>query len=302
MFTRSSARSAIGNPATFARGGAYVQEGRVSRVTVREERQLQVYEGVVRSPGEEYAVMFEYDPQTEQFASCRCGCSEIARSAWGCRHVAALMLAACGGSAMPVGPREGREWMDELLMKKSGALSGVLADQQSVRLYPLLRRISDHEMGLGLRLGRSRLYIVRSMADFAQRAQKRETTIYGRELTFSHREEEIAKEDVPLFGQIVMLAGRGETDGGELVLSGAALDQTMRLLEGRQVDIREENGAQRRVRVVQRDIALEVELEEAEEKPSTLPPRPSMADSKLRRVRVEGSKNRVASCLWAQAS
>ena len=35
MFTRSSARSAIGNPATFARGGAYVQEGRVSRVTVR---------------------------------------------------------------------------------------------------------------------------------------------------------------------------------------------------------------------------------------------------------------------------
>ena len=263
MFTRSSARSAIGNPATFARGGAYVQEGRVSQVTVREENMLQVYEGVVRSPQEDYAVMFQYDPQTEQFPACRCACAENGRSAWGCRHVAALMIAVCGGSATPIGPREGREWMDELLMQKSGAFSSPLAAQDPVRLHPSLRRVSDKEMALGLRLGRSRLYVVRSMADFAQRAQRRETTIYGRELTFSHREEELAKEDVQLFGQIIMLAGRGDTDGGELMLSGAALDQTMRLLEGRQVDIREENGAQRCVRVVQRDIALELELEKS---------------------------------------
>ena len=47
---------------------------------------------------------------------------------------------------------------------------------------------------------------------------------------------------------------------------------------------------------------MAVELELASEKPSTLPPRASMADSKERRVRVEGSKNSVASCLWAQAS
>jgi len=262
MFTRSSARSAIGNPAMFARGGAYVQEGRVSRVTVREEKALQVYEGVVHSPGEDYTVMFQYDPQQETFVSCSCGCGEIGRSNWGCRHVAALMIAACGGTVTPVGPRDGREWMDELLMKKSGTLGSMLPEQERVRLYPLLRRVSDQEMAMGLRLGRSRLYIVRSMAELFQRAQKRETTIYGRELTFSHREEELAKEDVQLFGQIVMLAGRGETDGGELILRGAALDQTMRLLEGRQVDIREENGTQRRVRVVQRDIALELELEE----------------------------------------
>ncbi|MBQ8619897.1 MAG: SNF2 helicase associated domain-containing protein [Clostridia bacterium] len=262
MFTRSSARSAIGNPAMFARGGAYVQEGRVSQVTVREAGALQIYEGLVKSPGESYAVMFEYDPQQEKFASCRCACQEIGKSTWGCRHVAALMIAVCGGTVTPVGPREGSEWMDELLMKKSGALSHVLTETEPVRLYPMLRRISDEEMALGLRLGRSRLYIVRSMADFAQRAQKRETTIYGRELTFSHREEEIAKEDVQLFGQIVMLAGKSEIDGGELILRGAALDQTMRLLEGRQVDIREENGTQRRVRVVRRDIALELELEE----------------------------------------
>lgn len=262
MFTRSSARSAIGSPAMFARGGAYVQEGRVSQVTVRETGALQIYEGLVKSPGESYAVMFEYDPQQEKFVSCRCACQEISKGAWGCRHVAALMIAVCGGTVTPIGPREGSEWLDELLMKKSGALSHALAEREPIRLCPMLRRVSDEEIALGLRLGRSRLYIVRSMADFAQRAQKRETTIYGRELTFSHCEEEIAPEDVQLFGQIVMLAGKGGIDGGELILRGAALDQTMRLLEGREVDIREENSTQRRVRVVRRDIALELELED----------------------------------------
>jgi len=262
MFTRSSARSAIGSAAMFARGGAYVQEGRVSQVTVREAGMLQVYEGVVHSPGQDYAVMFEYDPQQDHFAACRCGCSEIDRSDWGCRHVAALMLAACGGTATPVGPREGSEWMGALLARQSVAPGTALTEQEPVRLYPLLRRLSDQEIGVGLRLGRSRLYIVRSMAELAQRAQKRETAVYGRELTFSHREEELAREDVQLFGQIVMLADKGHYDGSELILSGAALDQMMRLLEGRQVDIREEDGTQRRVRVVQRDIALELELEE----------------------------------------
>ena len=46
---------------------------------------------------------------------------------------------------------------------------------------------------------------------------------------------------------------------------------------------------------------LAVELELASEKPRVLPPRLSMADSKESRVRVEGSKKMVASCLWAQA-
>ena len=51
---------------------------------------------------------------------------------------------------------------------------------------------------------------------------------------------------------------------------------------------------------------LEAEELAAEEKPSTCPPSDSMALSKLRRVRVEGSKNSVArilpSHLWAYAA
>ena len=262
MFTRSSARNAIGNPAAFARGSAYVQEGKVSQVTVREDGALEIYEGVVHSPDKTHAVMFEYNPAAEQFAACRCACAECGRGGWGCRHVAALMIAACGGTVMLVGAREGSAWLDELLTKKSAMQPSALADEEPVKLYPMLRKASNQEMALSLRLGRSRLYAVRSMADFAQRTQKRETMVYGRELTFSHREEELASEDIALFGQIALLAGRGDTDGGELMLRGAALDQTMRLLDGRYVDIREENGAQRRVHVVRRDISLELELEE----------------------------------------
>ncbi len=47
---------------------------------------------------------------------------------------------------------------------------------------------------------------------------------------------------------------------------------------------------------------LVAELLLASEKPSTLPPRLSIADSKESRVRVEGSKNSVASFLWRHTS
>ena len=97
MFTLSSARSAIGNPAYFARGGADVQEGRVSGVTVREEDGLLRYDGVVRGAEETCRPDFLYDEETDVFVRCGCTCREIARSPRGCRHVAALMIAACGG-------------------------------------------------------------------------------------------------------------------------------------------------------------------------------------------------------------
>ncbi|MBQ4264156.1 MAG: DEAD/DEAH box helicase [Clostridia bacterium] len=260
MFTLASARSAIANAAQFARGGAYVQEGRVDHVTVREHGSMQVYEGVVRAPDREYSAMFEYDSELETFPSCRCTCESIGRSAWGCRHVAALMIAACGGAGTHVGPKAGGEWLSDLLSRKSGQT--LSAPQAPVQLYPALARISATSVSLSLKIGRTRPYVVRSMAEFAQRANKRETAIYGRELTFSHKEEELLSTDTALFGQIVMLAGsESVANGAELTLTGSALDQTMRLLEGREIDVRSENGAQRRLKVVRRDISLDLELE-----------------------------------------
>lgn len=266
MFTLADARAAIDKPSLFARGGAYVQEGRVSGVTVREHGGFQIYEGIVSVSGQSYSPMFEYDAQREAFALCRCTCEESLRCEGRCRHVAALMIAVCGGAGTPVGPRNGSSWMSELLGRKSGLTGLAAAPQDPVHLYPTLDRMSDREIKLTLKIGRTRAYVVRSMAEFAQRALKREAAIYGRELTFSHREEELAPQDAALFGQIVMLAGQAElVSGGELILSGAALDQTMRLLEGRGVDVRGENGVQRRLKVIRRDIALDLELEKTQE-------------------------------------
>lgn len=261
MFTLSGARSAIGNSAYFARGSAYVQEGRVSGVTVHEEGGLLAYAGVVRGPEEQYRAAFCYDEAQDAFSGCTCTCGEIVRAPRGCRHVAALMIAACGGAAKPVGVRDGREMIGALLEKNHPARRRV--EEEPVHLYPALRRVSGRVMALGLKLGRTRPYVVRSMAELAARTARHEAAVYGRELTFSHREEELDAQDVQFYGQIVMLAGdEALADGGELMLSGAALDQTMRLLEGREVDVRGENGAAYRAKVVRGDVALALELSE----------------------------------------
>ena len=262
MFTLSSARSAIGNPAYFARGGSDVQEGRVSGVTVREEDGLLRYDGIVRGAEEACRPSFLYDEDADAFVRCGCTCREIARAPRGCRHVAALMIAACGGAAKAVGPCDGRELIGSLLTRsRMNPARRRDSGQESVHLYPALRRVSGRVVALGLRIGRTRPYVVRSMAELAARTARREAAVYGRELTFSHREEELDARDAQLYGQIVMLAGDAAiAEGGELMLSGAALDQMMRLLEGREADVRGENGAQHRAKVTRGDVALPLEL------------------------------------------
>ena len=265
MFTLSQARAAVGSASQFARGGAFVQEGRVRGVTVREEGTLLIYEGEITGAAEQIRARFEYDTRAERFAACRCTCADALRLQGGCRHVAALMIAACGGAGEPVGAREGGEFMDALLDESRIRPSAMrfTAPEEPVQLAVTIRRVSGREAALSLKIGRSRFYVVRSMTEFAQRAQKRETAVYGKELTFSHSESELCQGDAALFGQIVMLAGDEHyASGGELRLSGAALDQTMRLLIGRMIEIKDENGALRRARVVLGEMTLPVELEQ----------------------------------------
>lgn len=267
MFTLTQARSAIANPRAFARGSADVQEGRVSGVTVREAGGLLRYGGAVRGIGCSYRAMFEYDEAAEAFVSCRCDCMPSGMGARSCRHVAALMIAVCGGAGAGQLAVEGGEFIDSLLRESrahASALRRNAADEPPVRLWPILRREDAQHMMLGLKIGRTRPYVVRSMAEFAARMAKREQVVYGRELTMSHREEEIFAEDLPLFGLIAMLAADKEKAvGGELRLGGAALDQTMRLLAGREVELRTMQDASIRAKVTSGDIQLPLEVESA---------------------------------------
>ena len=264
MFTLSLARSAIANSAAFARGGEDVRQGRVSEVTVEERDGILIYRGKIRSGSQTQLAVFEYSEMEETFPSCSCTCADIRRSPQGCRHVAALMIAACGGAGESISAREGGDFIDALLgdHRMSVNLLGRM-QKEPVRLYPVLQRRDGEHVLLGLKIGRSRPYVVRSMAELAERAGKREMTVYGRELTFSHRESEVAPEDAALFGQIVMLAGDARlVRGGELELHGTALDQTMRLLDGKTVEIRLENGETRYLPVQRGSMRLPLEVEE----------------------------------------
>ncbi len=267
MFTLMQARSAIANPGYFARGSADVQEGRVSGVTVREEGGLLRYSGTVRGVERSYRAAFEYDEAADAFVSCCCDCPSCGAGAWGCRHVAALMIAVCGGAGAGQLAAEGGEFIDTLLRESrmhAGAWRKPAAGEQPVRLWPVLRREDAQHVLLGLKIGRTRPYVVRSMAEFAARAAKREQVVYGRELTTSHREEEIFEKDVPLFGLIAMLgADREKAVGGELRLGGAALDQTMRLLAGREVEVRTGQDTSVRAKVTMGEIQLPLEVESA---------------------------------------
>lgn len=258
MFTLSDARRAIGRSAIFARAGVDVQSGCVRGVEmVEEENDLVRYSGVVHSAARCEYPSFLYDQELKDFVYCECTCEQCGGSAWGCRHVAALMIAVCRSA---VKTETDDDALIEMLLfnRRPPRPQGA---QPPVRLYPMLRRVSLTEVALGLRIGRTRAYVVRSMKELASRAERGESAVYGRELTFSHSVEELDARDVALYGQVVMMAAEGMAAvGAELMLSGAALDQMMRLLMGHEVTVRDARGASHTAVVAQGELSLPLEL------------------------------------------
>ena len=257
MFTLAQAREAIGNSAYFARGGADAARGGVSDVRILDDGGRLTCSGIVSSGGREYTVSFIYDECGERFSDMDCTCGAGGDA---CRHAAALMVAIAGGIAKVKTEQSGAVFMDALL-HGSHSLTRLPGGQEPVCLYPCVRMADARTVMLSLRLGRTRAYVVRSMAELAEHVRGREQVVYGRELIFSHREDELSPADVSLMGQIVMLAeDERYARGGELELTGAALDQVMRLLLDREIEVKGENKETRRVRVVRGDIALPIEI------------------------------------------
>ena len=343
MYTITQARDAIGNTAHFARGRAYAQAGHVLRhKVVADGGRLMAY-GTVRGHGQHYSVGFTYDEEKGRFTQASCDCPAFERAAFGCKHVAALMIAVHqaqenkqrrSGSAEPPAMDEtdrvirdaertleqaaktlagmdadvaGREdifsWIERITKGREqerlrreqgqeearrrrekelqearrrqqeeqererarmereqresfvrGLLDGAQAARsahgplpgaaqgEKVRLIPVLSMMDDG-VTMELRIGRRRMYIVRSIDEFARRIAERETAVYGKELTLRHLEEEFAEEDRPLLWHVLALAdGAPRMSAGQLFLQGAQLDQTMRLLLGRAAETRGSDG------------------------------------------------------------
>lgn len=251
----AQAREAVHNSAYFARGRAYADEGRVTGIS-REEYGFTVrYTARVKGHGQSYKVYFEYDQATDEFGECFCNCPAFERSDYACKHVAALMIVICrgekerepvedilsgyapaggtGGGWMSLAERR-EAFINRLVNRPPASAGGV----EKVRLLPKIS-MSQDGVALELRVARRRPYVVRNLQDFAARVQKKAWFAYGKELQFAHREDAFAAEDRDLLWHIVMLTERMPMlTGARVLLYGAALDQTMRLLLGRTIDFR----------------------------------------------------------------
>ena len=263
MLTLTDARGFVNNSAYFARGRVYAQEGRVHSMTHRK-----LTDGVVeltakvRGAGAVYKTVARFDAQ--RLHTCSCSCAAFARTGDMCKHVAALLIAFCDQQSA-----ESRQAKEEAERREAARLEAERreseAQQQKDLFLDTLLHLQDrkradnvrlrHEAAgdvricpvlvcenggvfLELKIGRGRLYVVRSLAQFAACAKSGGCEVYGKELTFSHTEEELHPDDVAIYHCIVSACAQEQGRGPRTRLEGAQLDALMRLLIGREVEMR----------------------------------------------------------------
>ena len=273
MLTISDVRGFVGNSAYFARGRVYADEGRV--FSMKEERGPEgdtLLTARVDGSGVRYSVSACFDAQG--LHSCSCDCPAFERSAM-CKHVAAVLITHVEGETGLAARREAarrqeereqaeieaylreqarfdaerrevqertqRGWFLDSLLRgaKQDMEDGVRLRHEAVgdvRLYPALI-CENGKAYLELKIGRKRAYVVRSMQQFGQDAASGACVQFGKEFTFSHTEAELHPDDVQLYHCIADIAARAEGKGARAELSGMALDNLMRLLIGRDVEM-----------------------------------------------------------------
>lgn len=166
--------------------------------------------------------------------------------------------------------RQEREHFLNALMAKSASrrLERMTQERptQKVRIYPQLCYSGAWNYAmLELKIGSVRTYVVRNVWEFAARIRDEETVTYGKALSFSHTEQEVSEEDIFFFRHITLLAHCAQRVGVQMRLGGAVLDQTMRLLLGREVFVRWEDGNITGGRVLEGEVPVALALEQKEE-------------------------------------
>ena len=256
MYTMQDVRRAIEDSAYVARGQSYVREGRVGTVTCT-GAWVKCYEAIVRGHGEAYRTMFGYDMRRESFTECHCTCPAFERTQFGCKHVAALMIAVLEGADGAQEERrrameqhweerrraeeQRRQWEEQRReqlraqevfrqqqlraqeAQRTEFLAELLqsparqAQEAPVRLFPTLQPVGAEGMLLTLRVGRQRAYVVRNIVEFAQRVERFQWASYGKGLSFCHAPGSFAAEDRPLLMQLVSMTREAVTTGRDAV-------------------------------------------------------------------------------------
>ena len=265
MLTRTKVREWVGNSAYLARGRAYAEEGRVEIHRLLRMPDGTMYCAATVEGTNDYDVEVSFDD--ENLNLCDCDCPAFARTEEMCKHVAAVLFTLCN-HAEAERPDRGMTRHIENVMRTQGEmwLEGVFEHakrqrrnavrirheaQGGVRLFPVLHAM-EHRMGLELRIGRGRMYAVRSMTSFVESARLGTPTAFGKELTFFHTEEELDPRDVALYREVLLLAEeRNLIRGAQLMLVEQGLDNVMRLLLGREAELRIEGREPQRVQIVE---------------------------------------------------
>ena len=294
MVTRADIVRAVSSEALASQGSALQAAGCVRKINRVEHKGYTRYFGIVRDAQDVRMAAFSYAPDENRISGLSCDCERGKRMRGCCEHTAALMFEALAQEVLAVPQEEApqsrlsvfrssiakrREYarLEQMRMEEEAAMArraqvdAIIGqarlgkrpgDMQTekIGLHPTLSLHKDG-LRLSLRIGAKKLYAVRNMKEFAQRCELRQSAVYGKELTFSHCEEDVREEDAALLWQVVAAAQR-RTDGAHVILTGAQLDQMMRLLIRRDVEWSAEGAKPLRVRVEAGSRPVEIEMKQ----------------------------------------
>ena len=109
--------------------------------------------------------------------SGRCSCDFFGNVHRPCRHLAAAMMQAMSsGSIEEVRRKRARENAAKLM----GTVTGALPMETPLEMEVTLQLIGSQPVRVALRVGQERMYVVKSMAQFLQALQSRETMAFGK--------------------------------------------------------------------------------------------------------------------------
>lgn len=268
----------VGNPTTMKKAFDYVQDGRVITIHAENESDGVRYTARVRGRYDLYQTWYK---ETDKQIVGGCTCPAFERTRTACKHIAALMIE---NMARQEYEREARQRQQEYEKRRReeqareneafinrmiqlGGKARMPAEQtdgRRIRLYPVLERADMQCVELEFKVGQegARAYIVRNPWDFAQRVANGDYFAYGKGLAFAHDREMIDERDLPLLDHALLLTQAMPRQNAQTIsLTGALLDQTMRLLLGGMAEMKREGETPIRVRVSRGEITPAVALE-----------------------------------------
>ncbi|MGI6054171.1 MAG: SNF2 helicase associated domain-containing protein [Clostridium sp.] len=155
-----------------------------------------------------------------------------------------------------------REFTDILAAEEEG----------TAELFPRLS-FRQQSVFLELRLGKTKLYQVRNLLEFARAVREGRQVEYGKGMEFIHTELAFGQESRPLLQLILEEAGRYESHFGEIKggtgplpslrsfrLEGVFMDRFFSLMAGKEISVLEESGVERVLPVIYKNPEFLVEV------------------------------------------